>query len=231
MPSAPGSALVELGHTKVICQVLGPVTASSDLVPSSVQLSMEGGTLYCEVKYSPHVGYPTPALVASSVSSMDHQQFSHSKINSWTVTRETDLSSRLLTALSPAVPLQQYPKCALLVRVTILQDDGSALAACIAAASLALTHAGVEVYDLVTCCSVAVTDGTLLVDPDLQEEKEADAVVTLAMLPNWKEVSVWEQSGRLTPEVGNEAINLCRDGCRTMHRSLRDHVLEQYSEK
>jgi exosome complex component MTR3 len=230
---APGSALVELGHTKVLCQVHGPVTTTSNLVPSSVQLSMDEGTLYCEVKYLAHMGYPTSTLLASSVSSVEPQQaqFTGSRVNSWTISRETDLSCRLLTALAAAVPLKQYPKCALVVRATVLQDDGSALAACIAAASIALTNASVQVFDLVSCCSVAVQgDGTLLADPDLQEELEADAVVTLAVLPNWKEVSLWEQSGNLSPEQANRAIDLSRDGCRTMHRFLRDHLLWQHME-
>lgn len=234
MPSAAGSALVELGHTKVICQVIGPITASSNQVPPSVQLNMDEGTLYCEVKYAAHVGYPTSALVASNVTTLDQsgQQLSSSRVNSWTMAREADLSSRLLTALSPAVPLKQYPKCALLVKAIILQDDGCALPACIAAASLALTNAAVEVYDLVTSCSVAVCrDGTLLADPDLEEEQGAEALVTLAVLPSWKEVSLWEQSGKLTPEVGNEAIHLCRDGCRTMQRFLRDHLLYRHEEE
>ena len=152
------------------------------------------------------------------------------------MTRETDLSSRLLSALSAAVPLQQYPKCALVVRVSILQDDGSVLPACVTAASLALANASVEMYDLVTCCSVAVVNNNneqteqqhqLLADPDLEEERRADALVTLAILPNWKEVSLWEQSGKLSPAMANQAIDICRDGCRTMQRFARDHLLDQ----
>jgi exosome complex component MTR3 len=230
--SAAGSALVELGHTKVIAQVIGPVTASSDQVPSFLELSMEEGTLHCEIKYAPHTGFPASSLLAASVSTMDHHstnQLSSGKINMWTITRETDLSSRLSSALAAAVPLKQYPKCALILKVTVLQDDGNVLAACIAAASLALVDAAVEVYDLVTCGSVAVMQGgeLLLADPDLAETEAADAVVTLAVLPNWKEVTLWEQSGSLSPDKANQAMELCRDGCRTMHRFTREHLLEQ----
>lgn len=239
LSAAPGSTLVELGHTKVLCQVIGPVTAASDLIPSSVPLSMDEGTLYCEVKYLPHVGYPTSTIVSSMASSVDQSSsslFSYGRIYSQIMTRETDLSSRLLSALSAAVPLQQYPKCALVVRVSILQDDGSVLPACVTAASLALANASVEMYDLVTCCSVAVVNNNneqteqqhqLLADPDLEEERRADALVTLAILPNWKEVSLWEQSGKLSPAMANQAIDICRDGCRTMQRFARDHLLDQ----
>lgn len=230
IPSAAGSALVELGHTKVIAQVIGPVTATSEHVPSFLELSMEEGTLHCEVKYAAHSGYPTSNLIASSVSTMDHSgsQFSSGRINSWTIARETDLASRLSSALAAAVPLKQYPKCALVLKLTILQDDGCVLPACITAASLALADASVEVYDQVTCGTVAVVNGKLLADPDLAETTAADAVMTLALLPNWKEVTLWEQSGRMTPKLANESMELCRDACRTMHRFMREHLIQQY---
>lgn len=229
-----GSALVELGHTKVICQVTSPVYAASPLIPSSLQLSVDEGTLYCEVNYLPHASYPTSRILAASATPLDqsHQQFSSSRVNTWRLSRESDLSARLLSALQAAVPLQQYPKCCIRVQVTVLQDDGSVLPACVAAASVALTQASVELYDLVTSCQVAVRpDGVLLADPDLDEEESAEAVVTLALLPNWKEVSLLEQSGKLSQAQTNEAIALCRDGCRTMHRFLRDHLLQQQHAK
>ncbi|GAX11475.1 exosome complex component MTR3 [Fistulifera solaris] len=227
-----GSALVEMGHTKVICQVTSPVYASSSLLPSSVQLSMDEGTLYCQVNYLSHASYPTARILNASATPLDqsHQQFSSSRINTWRLSRESDLSARLLSALQAAVPLQQYPKCCIRVQVTVLQDDGSVLPACIAAASIALTRACVELYDLVTSCQVALQNGILLADPDLDEEESADALVTLAFLPNWKEVSLLEQSGKLSPAQTNQAIDLCRDGCRTMHRFLRDHLLQKLSE-
>lgn len=225
-----GSALVELGHTKVICQVTSPVYASSPLLPSSVPLNMDEGTLYCEVNYLPHASYPAARILAASATPLDqsHQQFSAARISTHRYSRESDLSARLLSALQAAVPLQQYPKCCIRVLVTVLQDDGSVLSACLAAASVALTHASVELYDVVTACQVAVReDGVLLADPDLEEEETAEAVVTLALLPNWKEVSLLEQSGVMSMAQTNQAIDLCRDGCRTMHRFVRDHLLQQ----
>jgi len=243
--SAAGSALVELGHTKVIAQVLGPLTSTSEHVPSFLELNMEEGTLHCEVKYAAHTGFPTANLIASSVSTVDNSssQFSSGKINSWTITRETDLSSHISSALAAAVPLKQYPKCALILKLTVLQDDGCVLTACITAASLALADAGIEIFDLVTCGSVAVVpaasgdgDSTvssggqaqiLLADPDLAEITASDALMTIAVLPNWKEVALWEQSGRLTAAQANQAMELCRDACRTMHRFMREHLIEQ----
>ena len=231
--SAAGSALVELGHTKVICQVIGPITSASKGMPPNLPLNMEEGVLHCEVRYAPHIGYPTASLVNNTVSTMDqsNQLLSSGKVTSWTITRETDLASRLGDCLAAAVPLKQYPKCAILVQVTVLQDDGSVLPACITAASIALADAAVEIYDLVTASTVAVVKDRMLADPTLEETEAANAVVTLALMPNWKEVTLWEQSGGLSPEQANRAMELCRDGCRTMHRFQREHLIQEYETK
>lgn len=233
IPSATGSSLVELGHTKVICSVTAPVT---EQIPPSLSgsLDMEQGTLHCQVKYLQQIGYPTSTLVASTPSSLDQYEISSGQVRSWTIKRETDLAVRLTSALAAAVPLRQYPKCAIIIHVTVLQDDGSVLPACITAASLALVDAAIEVYDLVTACSVSVVDVAedtddliLLADPSLEDLEVSKAEVTLAMLPNWKEVTLWEQAGRLSPAVANQAMELCRDGCRTMHKFMREHTIEQ----
>lgn len=216
--SATGSALVELGHTKVLCQVMAPIPSSSSLLPSSLQLSMDDGTLFCEVKYAPHFAFSAVHLTANSVSAVDQQGKLPSMFR-----HESDLSSKLSAAIAAVVPLGQYPKHAIVVQITILQDDGGVLPVCVTAASLALVDAAVEILDTVTCCSTAVLDGKLLADPNLDEEQAADALVTLAVLPNWKEVTLWEQSGRLSASNTNEAIERCRDGCRTLHKFVREH--------
>lgn len=244
--SATGSALVELGHTKVLCEVIGPTTtpSSSDIV-NTTPLNMEEGTLQCEVKYLPNVGYPLTALVGASASqlsdsnSQQSTQISMGRMNNLIGGQEKELSSQLLASLSAAVPLQAYPKNLIHLKVTILQDDGSILSACITAASLALIDASIEVYDIVTSSTVAIIAGQqgrggsnngpplLLADPTYDEMAHADAIVTISLLASWKEVTLWNQSGRLSSGVANEAISLCRDGCRTMLRFMRNALLDQ----
>jgi exosome complex component MTR3 len=211
--SSTGSALVELGHTKVLCRVTGPI--------SDENISAEEGTLQCVVKYA-QFAYPTAERAASVVSSLDNHT---SRIGSWVMTQEADLSARLSAALAAVLPLHQYAQLLLKVEVTILQDDGCVLPASITAASLALTDAAFEMYDLITCCTVAIQDTNLLADPSTQEIQTADATMTMAMLPNWKEATLWEQTGRLTPDQANKAMDMCRDGCRTMHKFMREHLL------
>ena len=159
--SAAGSALVQLGNTQVLCTVTGPVTAASPHVPNHLPLNMDEGVLHVDVKYLPATGFPESAIQAESVTPIDpaeQQQFRG--LYSWMVNRETDLSARVLSALEAAVPLRPYPKCAICVQITVLQDDGSIVPVCVTAAVAALTQATIELYDLVTACTVAVVATT-----------------------------------------------------------------------
>jgi ribonuclease PH len=229
--NASGSALVELGHTKVLCEV--NVTTTD--FPPAISIKMEQGTLHCRVQYAPHVGINAITQRSEAVAPLE-STVSAGKLNSATMTREADLSYQLSSALLPAIPLENFPKCVLVVKTTILQDDGSALSACIAAASIALTDARVELFDLVTSCTVAVVtssggDPVYFADPTQQEISRAQAVMCLAMLPNHKEVTLWNQSGRLTPAMANQAMELSRDGCRTMHKFMRETWISSMDEQ
>jgi exosome complex component MTR3 len=94
--------------------------------------------------------------------------------------------------------------------------------------------------------SASLTPNTiLLADPTLEEMSIADSVITIGIMPNWKEVTLWEQwsggggdsggddvdtsntsiLGAVSLETTNEAVNLCRAGCRTMHKFLREHLI------
>ena len=64
--SAPGSALVELGHTKVLCEVIGPTPAPNP----NITTNMEEGTLECQVQYLPNFGFPVTSLVGASASAL-----------------------------------------------------------------------------------------------------------------------------------------------------------------
>jgi len=244
-----GYSSVELGRTKVACKVMAPVFASSMsnaagiadgattttiLPPSIVQLDSDRGTLYCEVRYC-------DTTAATRI--MMQQQQQHIRA------MESDLSNKLLECVSAAVPLDEYPSACVVVKVAVLHDDGSILSAIVAAASLALADANVQLLDIPTCCSVAAVavqqqqgssddnssrqkETILLADPDMYEETQlSEAIVTLALLPNTKEATMWRQVGILSPKLSNAALNLCRDGCRTMHKFLRAHLVDTYERK
>jgi exosome complex component MTR3 len=254
---AMGSSLVELGHTKVIGEVhiVAGTTAENRIGGggaggNSSAADDGGGTLVAVLRFAPHIGVDEIAQRAKAVSALDYTPLtSAGKIHQETSLNESGLSTLLTAALTDVVPLHDFPKTMLVVKVTVLQDDGSCLSAAITAATLALVDAKVEMYDLVTSCTVAVirppiiqptktamnyhdtcddddddTNLLYLADPTYDEADQSQAVICLAMTPNHKDVTLWSQSGRLSSSMANQAMELCRDGCRTFHKLMREAI-------
>jgi len=113
---------------------------------------------------------------------------------------ERELSSAITKALEPAVRLHHYPKAQLDVFASVLQDDGSAAAAALTAASMALADAGVQMYDLVLGCGLRFSAGRCLLDPTAAEEfpgssgpaagiAGGEGAMTVALLPSLGQLS------------------------------------------
>ena len=192
---------------------------------------------------APSFGLHAQTAVSSAVASLDGSAAMTSRSTSAaTSLEEIELSKGLITAVSPAVRLDQYPKSVVDVFVLVLQSDGSVLPAAITAASLALADAGIEMFDLVSSCGVALVgnerscdgddiggssnrrlkDIVLLADPSLSEIIQSNGEVTLAVMPNWREVTFWEHTGRVPATISSEAIELARDGCATVYKFMRE---------
>mmetsp|Transcript_10896 Transcript_10896/g.11701 ORF Transcript_10896/g.11701 Transcript_10896/m.11701 type:complete len:352 (-) Transcript_10896:403-1458(-) len=269
--SALGSSLVELGHTKILAEVhIAAATTnvsnkSSSASGNNNEANNDIGCLRCHVKYAPHIGIDQVSQRSRSVTALDGSSNNNNKsgtattstqsagkLNQELTLRESDLSRRLTAALLPVVILEQYPKCAIVINLTVLQDDGSCLSASITAASMALVDALVELRDVVTSCTVAVVDRgcckhneedrwIYLADPTEREATSSTlfasdttttttvALICLAMTPNHKEVTLWSQSGRLSSDMASHAMELCRDGCRTMHNFMRESLISSLS--
>ncbi|XP_071449456.1 exosome complex component MTR3-like [Hetaerina americana] len=142
---AKGSAYLEMNKTKVICSVFDPRE-----IPRKSEFSVNG-ELYCEFKYAPF----------SSRRRRGHQQDAEEK----------QMSVYLKRALEPAVCRHEFPNLQVDVYVLVLENDGSALAASITCAGLALADASVPMFDLVVGVSMGITsDGMKFTYPTLEEE-------------------------------------------------------------
>jgi ribonuclease PH len=259
--SASGSSLVEMGHTKILCEVHVSGGSSEDV---------STGNLLCVVKYVPHIGInevtqrskQAISLSNNDTSQQQQQQqqqqstISMGKLNSVTMIEESGLSQQLTTSLLPIIVLEKYPKCTIVVKCTILQNDGSLLSALILSSSLALLNANVHLYDIVTSCTVALmkqpdnNDDTndddnnnnnnnntatspswkYLVDPTEEESMKAVSIICIAMTTTNKEVTLWSQSGRLSSTMASQSMELCKDGCRTYYKFIREKILAHAQE-
>ena len=138
--------------------------------------------------------------------------------------KEIELLSRVYDAIFSSLvqpSLKRLYKSVLDVHLVVLQADGGLTSACIIAVSLALADAGVELYDLVSSCCVAVSmqqpdndqSSICLADPTKDETNDANGIVTLVVLCTWNEVTFWNQTERMSVEASSQAMEMCTDGC------------------
>lgn len=213
---ARGSAYVEQDNTKVMCAVYGPRE-----VGRREDFSMKG-IINCVFKYA----------TFSCRYRRSYQQDNEEK----------DLSVQLLDALEPAVCMHKFPKAQVDIYVTVLQNDGSALAASITCASVALANAGVEMYDLVVGCSVRIADSLTLLDPTESEEyksqddnPENHGSVTVGYMPSLNQVSAITSKGEIEFEAIKKAMNQCVSSSQTLYsvlqKCLHTSVMDKLNKK
>ncbi|PVU99510.1 hypothetical protein BB559_000015 [Furculomyces boomerangus] len=196
--NASGSAYLEQGGIKISCSVYGP----RPIKKVGAIVSSTTGNLECEFKFS---------------------QFS----SSWRKIQQRDseekeISQILTQALGPAVCLHMFPKSSIDVFVTVIESDGrsATIAAAIKCASLALADGSIDMYDMVSCCSVSMINGFWIVDSDQKEENEEDASILLAYMPSSQEITHTIQTGKTSIEQTQNGINLCLDACTKLYESM-----------
>nr|XP_039262479.1 exosome complex component MTR3-like [Styela clava] len=212
---ARGSSYIEMKNTKVICAVYGPRD-----IGRRDDFQMEG-VLKCEFKFAPF---------------SCKQRRGHIRDN-----QEMEYSQILAQALEPAVLMHKFPKAQVDVYVTVLENDGGSLAAGIMAASLALTDASIEMYDMVTSYNVRLSGKNMLIhDPTALEEFDSNTSdgtlcinqgnVTVALLPLLNQVSGMVSTGIIDCDMLSDAIQKCTDGAQSIYSVMQKAVIESYNE-
>eukprot|EP00058_Branchiostoma_floridae_P002486 XP_002587974.1 hypothetical protein BRAFLDRAFT_124886 [Branchiostoma floridae] len=209
---ATGSAYIEMGQTKVIAAVYGPRE-----IARREEFTMKG-RLCCELKFA------TFACRRRRQHIQDNQ--------------EKDGALIVLQALEPAVCLDRFPKSQVDVYITVLQDDGSALAAAITCAAAGLADAGVMMYDIVAGCSVRQCGERQLLDPSVGEElsqegesAEDHGMVTVGLLPSLNQVSALTLDGHLQQQTAVQAVKTCIGGCQGIYPILKDCLVTSTRKK
>lgn len=96
---------------------------------------------------------------------------------------EREAEQLLSQTLSHLVLTALHPRTAISIVVQILAEDGALLAAALHGACIALAHAGVPMRGLLGACTISLLpEGTALLDPSAEEERDAAATVTTAFL-------------------------------------------------
>ncbi|KAI8072378.1 ribosomal protein S5 domain 2-type protein [Gongronella butleri] len=198
---ANGSAYIEMGKIKVVCAVYGPRQLKK--VGFSAQ-----GILTCDFKFAPF------ACVKRRNNIRDPQ--------------EKEFSSNLVQALTPAVRVDLIPKSAVDIYINVLESDGdnACLAAAIIVASIALTDAGIEMYDQVTACSALLKEKALTMDGTQDEERDHQGSLVISYMPSLNQVTSVLQTGQTSVDSMNKAMESCIDGCSKLYSVMSAALIE-----
>ncbi len=201
--NADGSAIVEMGKTKVIAAVYGP----REMHPR-------------------HLARPDRAIIRCRY---HMAPFSTEERKSPAPTRrEIELSKVIREALEPVILSHLYPRATIDVFIEVLQADGGTRTAGINAASLALADAGIPMRDLVAAVAVGKVDGVIVLDIDEVEDQYGEADMPVAMAPAFDEVTLLQLNGTLTPDEFKKAMELAVKGIRAIYDMQKQVLKNKY---
>ncbi|KYH39528.1 MAG: putative exosome complex exonuclease [Candidatus Bathyarchaeota archaeon B26-1] len=201
--NADGSAYIEQGKNKILAAVYGPKEAH----PRHLTLP-DRALLRCRYHMAPFSVEERKSPAPSR--------------------REIELSKVIRESLEPAIFLEHYPRTAIDLFIEILQADGGTRCAGITVASLALADAGIPMRDLVVACAAGKVDNKIVLDLNDIEDKEGEADVPVAFMPNLNAVTLLQMDGTLTPEEFEQAVNLAIEGCKRIYKMQKEALKARY---
>jgi exosome complex component RRP41 len=205
LDKADGSAYIEQGKNKIMVALFGPREAH----PKHVALT-DRAVLRCRYHMAPF-------------STEERRSPAPSR-------RDMELSKVIREALEPAVISQLYPRTTIDVFAEILQSDGGTRCASITAASLALADAGIPMRDMVAACAVGKVDGEIVLDPCDIEDKNGEADLPVAIMPNLGMITLLQMDGKLSKEEFERGLNMAIKACVEIHGRQREALKNKYLE-
>ncbi len=213
LKNADGSALFEMGNTKVIAAVYGPREFHSRHSTSPYESLVR-------VRYH---------MVPFSVKERKSQPFTR---------REIEISKIIKETFSATIRRELFPRSTIDVYIEVLNADGSTRVASINAVSLALADAGIFMYDLVSAISVGKVQGQLVVDLNEEEDQISEADVPIAFMHSFNKIVMLQMDGALTYDELIQLIKLAKEASEKIYQiekeCLKDSlesVLKLYGHK
>ena len=207
LPQADGSAVFEIGNTKVLAAVYGPHEVSAT---QKHKMTHDKALLNCVF-----------SMATFSTTERKKRPTGDKRSQSFSINLKQTFDSVLLTNLYPRSQIDLY--------VQVTQSDGANYAACLNAATLAFIHACIPMKEYVVACTASIVDEQGVLDVSYLEESQGCPVLTLGVLPRSKQIVVTDMNARLhldhLPKMMDFAMKGCEDIFTVMERTTRDHVL------
>ncbi|KAK1558455.1 hypothetical protein Q3G72_002498 [Acer saccharum] len=200
---ADGSAMFEMGNTKVIAAVYGP----REVQNKGQQINNDHALVRCEYSMANF----------STGDRMRKPKGDRRSIEISLVIRQT-MEACIMTHLMPRSQIDIF--------VQVLQADGGTRSACINAATLALADAGIPMCDLVTSCSAGYLNSTPLLDLNYLEDSAGGADVTVGILPTLDKVTLLQMDAKLPTNIFEDVMQLATEGCKAIANYIREMLAE-----
>lgn len=202
---ADGSALFELGNTRVIAGVFGP----RELHPQHLQ-DPEKAVLKVRYNMAP---FSTKERVRPGPSR-----------------RSIELSLVIRRAFESVIFLEEFPKAVIDVYIEVIEADASTRVAGINAASLALADAGIPMKGLISACSVGKIDGKIALDIAGEEDSYGEADIPVVILFPQKEIALIQLDGDVTKKEFDTALKLAEKGCEKVFELQKKALKSKYGD-
>jgi exosome complex component RRP41 len=203
LKNADGSAYIEFGKNKILAGVFGP----RDVHPKHMA-DQDSGILRCRYHMSPF-----------SVTERKNPAPSR---------REIEISKVIKEALQPAVILKDFPRTVVDVFIEVLQADGGSRCAALDAASVALVDAGIPMRDIVCACAAGKVADKIVLDVNDEEDKEGQADMPVAYMPNLGKITLMQLDGILTPAEYKKCLETAIGGCKQVYEIQKKALMEKY---
>ena len=123
---------------------------------------------------------------------------------------------------------ETFPNSVVDVYISVIEDDGSVLAASITAASVALSLAGIQVLDSLVACSTVIPESSSncpLLDPSRTEQESSPSQMTIAVMANSGEIAQIFLVGPCENTLLKESMALATEGCSAIYEQIKPILL------
>ncbi|XP_057854223.1 exosome complex component RRP41 homolog isoform X1 [Cryptomeria japonica] len=199
---ADGSAIFEMGNTKVIAVVYGP----REVQNKSQQLH-DQALVRCEYSMA---NFSTGDRVRRPKGDR----------------RSTEISLVIRQTMAAAILTRLMPRSQIDIFVQVLQADGGTRSACINAATLALADAGIPMCDLITSCAAGYLNSTPLLDMNYVEDSAGGPDVTVGLMAKMEKVTLLQMDAKLPLDIFESVMQLAIEGCKAIVRYIQEVLLE-----
>jgi len=135
----------------------------------------------------------------------------------------------LLTVTSTII-CTLYPRSQIDIFCEVLEADGGILAACVNAASLALTDAGIPMHGLVAAVECGSSDGVPCADMSSREYNEVVPRITIATIGGKDKIVLVDMKNIVHKNHMPDLLKMGIDSCTKVHACLETAVLNHVRE-